>query len=406
MTLAFIRPLRPRIWLGAALLLCAGLIGAGLAGQWALAAILMASGCGFAVAQRPAPAPPPFIGPMKRRATDFLRIGAEVTILHPSGLPDALRADLEAAQPLLDTLCGQIEGAQDDVAAGVMSVARQVEDINRLSIAQRDSIAQSLSGIDAMQGAAEAPRMIVARLSAMLAERDRTIAGNYEGLHTLSGEFQELRGALDVISQVADKAFFLAINASVEAHRQGVAGQAFGLIATEMRALATQTADGARHVSQAITSFADRMERQILAALPGSAGQNAADVYALVEELESAQTEVTAASAQLAGLIQIMEAGHRDIVLSLSDILGQLQFQDVMKQRLEQVSDALASLKGLAASSAAGTPSPRSVRDLLADQQRAYVMESQKAVLARFGGPDVPAAVSAAGAGAPKIELF
>lgn len=42
----------------------------------------------------------------------------------------------------------------------------------------------------------------------------------------------------------------------------------------------------------------------------------------------------------------------------------------------------------------------------LREDDRAYVMESQKAVLARFGGPDVPAAVSAAGAGAPKIELF
>jgi hypothetical protein len=191
----------------------------------------------------------------------------------PFAIPPPVLADMQAVQPFVDTLCGQIEGIQADVADGVVNVVRRVESISQLSAGQRDRIFASLAGAQAMREAVAMPGEIVARLGQMLAERDRRIAENFAGLQALAGEFQALRDTVDVISQVADKAFFLAINASVEAHHQGRAGLAFGLIATEMRSLASQTADGARQVGQSIHTFSDRMHAQIAAAMPGAAGQ-------------------------------------------------------------------------------------------------------------------------------------
>ena len=399
--MAFALPSRKLAWRAGGTLLGAALLGAAAAGAWVVAALILAAGGALLIAQLPEPPARPFIGPMKRRATDFLKFERKASILPHTGLQDRLRADLEATQPFLDTLCGQIEGVQQDVIDGVMSVVQQVEAINRQSAGQRERIAHSLSGVDAMREAVAVPGAIIARLSAMIAERDAAIAGNYTGLETLAREFQDLRTAVDVISQVADKAFFLAINASVEAHRQGAAGLAFGLIATEMRALATQTAEGARQVGQSINCFAERMQMQIIAAMPDRSAEGSGEVLATVRELERAQQEVAAISQQLAGVMEIMEAGHGEMVMSLSDILGRLQFQDVMKQRLGQVADALAALKDLAAQSAMGQPNPPSVRDLLEAQSASYVMESQKRVHAQFGGSAV-----AAGAAAPKIELF
>lgn len=399
-----VRPQRPAPWLAGMLLLAGALAGAVIAGAWGPAALILAGAGAFVLAQRPAPQPPPFVGPMKRRASDFLKLGGGVSVLHPGGIPPRLRDDLAATGPFLDILRGQIDGVQQDVFEGVTSVVEQVQHIDRLSTGQRERIADSLSGVDAVQGALAAPRVIVAKLSGLLAERDAAIAANYAGLETLSAEFQELRGALDVISKVADKAFFLAINASVEAHRQGAAGLAFGLIATEMRALATQTAEGARAVSQAINAFADRMQTQILAALPDRKAGTEDEVLGLVRQLEGAQEEAAAISTRLSSLMQMMESGHAEILLALSDILGRLQFQDVMKQRLDQVADALGAFQTLAAGSAAGEPSDRSVHDLIESQRASYVMASQSAVHAEIaGGGGVP---PTQGNAALKIELF
>lgn len=402
--MAFVRPHRTIPWLAGALLLGAALAGAVLAGAWVQAALIVAAAGGFVLAQCPRPVPP-FVGPMKRRASDFLPLAGRGSILHDTSLPHQLRDDLEATQPFLAALRGQIDGVQQDVEQGVLSVVTRVQEINQLSVGQRERIASSLSGVDAMREAVTVPGAILDKLGTMLAERDAVIAGNYEGLETLAHEFQALRDTVDVISQVADKAFFLAVNASVEAHRHGEAGKAFGLIATEMRALATQTAEGARQVGASINSFADRMQSQIRAAMPGPAQEDGGAVNQLVRELEAAQGEVAAISARLGSLMQVMEAGHSEMVGHLSDILGRLQFQDVMRQRLSQVGEALGGLQDLAAQSAAGVPPERGVRDLLDEQRQSYVMESQKLVHARsIGEPDEADPVAAAPA--LKIELF
>lgn len=404
--MVFVRPLHPRRWLAGALLLAASLGGAVWEGAWVAAALICAAGSAFVLAQRQHPVPPPFIGPMKRRASDFLGFGGGVTILGPAGLPEPLREDIAATLPFLDTLRGQIDGVQQDVADGVTAVVEQVQAVSRLSSGQRERIADSLSGVGTMRAAVAVPGAIIVRLNAMLGERDRMIAGNYHGLELLAQEFHELRAAVDVISQVADKAFFLAVNASVEAHRHGEAGKAFGLIATEMRALATQTAEGARNVGQRINSFADRMQTQISAAMPGRNDAGTQEVARLMGELDAAQAEIAAISTRLGELITVMEAGHGDLVHSLSDILGRLQFQDVMKQRLGQVGDALGDLRALAAEAAGGVEGRRSVRDLLEDQQRSYVMESQKVVHAVFGGGGEAPADLSTEAPLRRIELF
>lgn len=399
--MAFERPPHPVPWLAGALLLAGAAVAAAVAGDWAATGLILAAGGALVLAQRKRPPATGFIGPMKRRATDFLRIDRGMTVLHRDELPVRWRADLEAMQTFLETLRGQIEGVQHDVTDGVSAVIAQVEAVNRLSTGQRERIAHSLAGVDTMRDALAVPRAIIGRLGAMLAERDRSITENYTGLQALATEFQGLRGALDVISQVADKAFFLAINASVEAHRHGVAGAAFGLIATEMRALATQTAEGAREVSDNINSFAQRMQAQIVAALPARGAERADDVLNLVSELERAQDDVAAVSTRLSGLMQVMENGHGEIVGTLSDILGRLQFEDVTRQRLEQVARALLDLGELTSLSTSGTPPPRRVADLLEEQQQSYVMESQKQVHARFSSIGGPVANAA-----PKIELF
>lgn len=319
----------------------------------------------------------------------------------PFAIPPPVLADMQVVQPFVDTLCGQIEGIQHEVAAGVVAVVESVGNINTLSTDQRRRIQASLAGADAIRDAAAVPGEIVDRLGGMLTERDRMISANFAGLQNLADEFQGLRGAVDVISQVADKAFFLSVNAAVEAHHQGRAGEAFGLIATEMRSLASQTAEGARQVGQSINAFADRMHAQLAAAMPGGNENGTLQMGALVQDLGEAQQTIVAAGRELDGVIQTLDAGHQEIVLSLSTILGNLQFQDVMRQRLEQIFGALRELDDLVARSSAGALPRRSLLDVLEAQRDLYVMESQRQV-----HDDVVCEDAAGTAPVERIELF
>lgn len=318
----------------------------------------------------------------------------------PFAIPPPVLANMQAVEPFVETLCGQIDGIQHDVEHGVVSVVQQVEAINVLSSSQRERIHASLAGTSAIRDAAAIPQQIVAQLGVMLEQRDRIIAENFAGLEMLAHEFKELRSSVDVISKVADKVFFLSVNAAVEAHHQGAAGQAFSLIAGEMRSLADQTATGAREVGQSISAFAVRMQRLLEGAMPdGTQAEN--DIGFFIRELETSQGSIISAGHDLDTIIQTLEAGHQDLVTGLSGILGSLQFHDVMRQRLEQVFDALRELEDLVARSTSGAPPTRSLLDVLEKQRQDYVMASQREVHCSILEGDVDAAPALS-----KIQLF
>jgi methyl-accepting chemotaxis protein len=126
---------------------------------------------------------------------------------------------------------------------------------------------------------------------------------------------------------------------------------------------------------------------------------------ALIAELGTAQQRAADAAAQLDTAMQTLDTGHAEIVRSLSDILGNLQFQDVMRQRLEQIFGALRELEDLIAQSTSGAPPTRSLLDVLEQQRARYVMESQRQVHGAIVNDNAPAEEADA-APAARIELF
>lgn len=105
-------------------------------------------------------------------------------------------------------------------------------------------------------------------------------------------------------------------------------------------------------------------------------------------------------------MIQSMDGEHREMVNRLSTILGHVQFQDIIRQRLDQVSEALCELgehvRASTASACLGeTGLLPSLHERLLGQQKRYVMQSQRRAFAAAGG-----AALAKTDDAPSIELF
>ena len=115
----------------------------------------------------------------------------------------------------------------------------------------------------------------------------------------------------------------------------------------------------------------------------------------------------------ISDVISAVRGGHHDIAERLADALGQMQVQDVTRQRVENVQQALNDLDNHLQAMAdqlldkAWDPDNlTALRDKLQAQTDRYVMHSQRAAHASVTGHGQALAGAATGPTEPRIELF
>ena len=113
-------------------------------------------------------------------------------------------------------------------------------------------------------------------------------------------------------------------------------------------------------------------------------------------------------SGSLQAIISSIQAGNQEVVAQLTEALGHMQFQDVLRQRVQQVEAAMSELgehtrwilDHLAAPDWDGALTP-TLKDRLDQHSAAYVMASQRTSHAQALGGQTHASTDG-----PAIELF
>ncbi|MBW8733965.1 MAG: chemotaxis protein [Asticcacaulis sp.] len=124
----------------------------------------------------------------------------------------------------------------DEASGNVQSVAGATEEMSASSKAIADQAAQAA---EAAQTAADMANTTRAKVSAMI------------------DASQRIGTSIELISQITSQTNLLALNATIEAARAGEAGRGFNVVATEVKALATQTARATAEISEQVKSVQD-----------------------------------------------------------------------------------------------------------------------------------------------------
>ena len=113
----------------------------------------------------------------------------------------------------------------------------------------------------------------------------------------LSKVVEQIYSFIDVISKIAHQTNMLALNASIEAARHGEAGRGFGIVANEVRELATRTSDATSQISQEIAAVREHTHQSV----------------AVIDNSVSILTKLEAASALISSAVEEQSFIAKDI---------------------------------------------------------------------------------------------
>ncbi|HET8903890.1 MAG TPA: methyl-accepting chemotaxis protein [Saccharospirillum sp.] len=138
------------------------------------------------------------------------------------------------------TAVNELPAAIEEVASNAVGTASESQQANERTQFGREKVQSTVQAIE------------------QLASRIQGASGN---MTTLAQRVADVGSVLDVIRAIAEQTNLLALNAAIEAARAGEAGRGFAVVADEVRALASRTADSTREIEAIIQAVETSSEQ-------------------------------------------------------------------------------------------------------------------------------------------------
>ncbi len=242
---------------------------------------------------------------------------------------------------MLNRSMQELSSTSDAVGHGTNSAMERI----RTAAQASESLTQAISAIgDEVDGAT-----VVTRAAVTQAEKtDATVAG-------LAKSAEKIGDVLQLIQDIAEQTNLLALNATIEAARAGEAGKGFAVVATEVKNLATQTAQATETIAKQISEIqreagdaitAIREISESIGKIDQIATGIGADLRTQIDETRSITAEVNEADQQSVLVVDGISAVTENAHATGEATTDMVQRSDAMTSHADQLRQSVAGFIG------------------------------------------------------------
>ncbi len=249
-----------------------------------------------------------------------------------------LGEEISACNPIIHTLCDHVQTVAantEDVAMNVMKELKKVDDtitglITFLRVSSTDKI---LPVVEQTENRLHINKQL---LSVFQANRIAAMENGRSQLCCIA----DLARQLDLIAQgvrrLSRQTNMLALNASIEAARAGEAGKSFAVVASEVKALSRQTDQAAEDISKGLQSL-NRAIAESVESLDARRDCERTDLNGITSAIGELEEKMRFLIDQQRGALAKILEDSESIAHTVIELNGTIQFQDIVRQRLNGV---------------------------------------------------------------------
>ncbi len=248
------------------------------------------------------------------------------------------------------------------------------------------------------------------QMSGYRAQREEQIRDDGLAIQRVVEQVEGLKSLTGLIRDVTRQTNLLALNAAIEAARAGETGRGFAVVADEVRSLSTQIESAALRIEDNVAQVSNTVNGHLADMV---AHMRTSEEIGWLEKLTDILLKLSSnfevAVGELDSLSQNTHSAVSAIRLSILDVLGHTQFQDITRQQIEVVQTGLSlcseRLKSIAEQIDKDPFAPvqlATIEETVGQLREAYTMEAQYITDNLIFGDALPVNDPAR----PAIELF
>jgi methyl-accepting chemotaxis protein len=264
---------------------------------------------------------------------------------------EQVSSELHAVPGFNDVVRGQLNGVVTETEKAAFDIASRLqgidEIISRLGSYVQSTTSESNKLLSESEDRIERNRTLITTLESFIQRRIATSLEDRERIAHVVEEARSLSTLVDLIKHISGQTNLLALNAAIEAARAGEAGRGFAVVADEVRKLSGETDKAVGQISKGIQTVANSIEAQFAEKLSKDSAQSESKALenfaAQLDDLGKSYREVTEHEA---AVVATINESSEQLAGMFMSALASVQFQDVTRQQIEQVIDALNRLDG------------------------------------------------------------